>query len=855
VSDLLENLILNPVEFTPELDQIDLNDLGLSIAMQGLDYGESSMTVQRVRQSIGEGITDANWPPVEATVPLIARGSEDLPIADPLHRLEAWVAEVQQKRSGWIRRDFSLDGGFAGSVGCPVDMAGLTPAQGWNFVHDQVAPDVILKISRYPIWFATVVIESAEFKGVSVRDLEFEIAELLGTAPGLLDLTIKNEGAEDWRGCRVSLECDSYSAAATAKPKYEAAKLSPKGGAVLSAAAAPEVRAIGAVAAGTGAISPGLPAGTVAGDLLVMVAESGGAAAAGEANTALTAAGWTEAPNGSEKKGNTRLTTLFKIAVGGDATLTNDTGDHQMARIIGIKAGTFDPAAPFNISAKGTQALTKAVSIPGATTTRDNCLIIAAASGNLPDATTAAEFSAVTNAGLTGLTERIDNTTAEGDGGAIFAATGVMATHGTYATTTVTAVTEAERAVISLAVNPIAEVVKCPPLTAGWQTVLSSEIVGVGHMTHVDPRRMWFRVEDPSTVLNDVQWKLEWRQLGAAAWIQTMEASTPIIESSPVIGGWQQIDLGECRPERAIRGLQRWEFRLQARSLTGSGKQPLLRDVYPESVEQWAMVSDQSPDEIDGEAIKPPGTVEDSAATGTVVWVNPGNAKAEDGNCAVATAAEAAKKSHYLQATNFGFAIPPSASIVGIAASVRRRAAAAGTILNGASSLIQGGALKGTKKEGVLAYWPTNFASEIYGGHSDLWGLAHTPTTVNSKEFGFAFTAEFPFKGAAEVDEITVTVAYAEFSNGESRICFASRSVDFTDTGIRRQHLTEDAWGDLVPEGVLLHSPSPGQAGQPLRGLIVPSVGDFAARPDATGVKLSGKYGYRPGYLFAREAA
>jgi hypothetical protein len=410
---MLEGLVLNPVEFTPELPEISLEALGLSIAADpGPDYGESSATVERVRQDISEGVTDSRWPPVECTIPLIAQGDVDLAIADPLHRLEAWVADVQRRKMGWVRRDFSTEGSFSGSVAAFVDSASLTPAQGWSFVHQQVATGIALKFTRYPIWFATVEEEFAEVKGVSVRDLQMELADLLGTAPGLITVRLKNEGAEDWRGCYVSLECDDFSSAPTALPKYEAAKLTPKGGAVISAASPPEVRAIGAVAAGVGAITPGLPAGTVAGDLLVMVAESGGAAAAGEANTALTAAGWTEAPLGSQKLGNTRLTVLYKIAAGGDATTTNDTGDHQLARIIGIKAGTFDPTTPFNISARGTQALTKAVSILGATTTRDNCLIIACASGNLPDSTTTAEFSAVTNAGLTGLTERIDNTTA-----------------------------------------------------------------------------------------------------------------------------------------------------------------------------------------------------------------------------------------------------------------------------------------------------------------------------------------------------------------------------------------------------------------------------------------------------------
>jgi hypothetical protein len=630
----MENLVLNPVEFTPALPEIDLNDLGLTIAAQGLDYGESSMTVERVKQAISEGITDARWPPVECTVPIMARGTKALPIADPLHRLEGWVAEVQQKRRGWIRRDFSTEGGHAGSVGCPVDMAGQTPPQGWSFAHNNFIPDMVLKISRYPIWFATVVVQSAEFKGSAVRDLEFEIAELLGTAPGLLDLTIKNEGAEDWRGCRASLECDSYSAAVTAKPKYEAQKLTPKGGA-------------------------------------------------------------------------------------------------EVKEVAGAK------------------------------------------------------------------------------------------------------------------------VVKCPPLTAGWQTVLGSEIVGVGHMTHVDPRRMWLRLEDPSTVLEDVQWKLEWRQLGAANWVQTMEASTPIVKSSPVIGGYQQIDLGECRPERAITGLQRWEFRLQARSLTGSGKQPLIRDVYPESIEQWVKVVDASETPIDGEPEKLPTKVEDAAGVGTVAWTNPENAKVLDGVYAKASIPSAV--SHYLKATTFGFTLPGTAVVVSIDAAITRGSKEKDTVKDSHVRIIKGGAIKETVDRAEPGAWFGNMATVIYGG--DLWGQAWTATDINSAGFGIAFAAEgAPVSAEAWVDSVTITVAYLENATGQNRVCFATRSMKFTDTGARRQHITDEIWGDLV-EGVPIHSPAPGQAAQPLRGLIVPSVGDFAARADSAAVKLAAKVAYRPGYLFAREAA
>jgi hypothetical protein len=395
-----------------------------------------------------------------------------------------------------------------------------------------------------------------------------------------------------------------------------------------------------------------------------MLIESGGASAGVEANTAPTAEGWSSppAPYASQKKGNTRLTLLYRIATGGDARTTNDTGDHQVARIIAVKAGTFDGLAPFNTAAVGTQAATKAVSIPGAGTTRDNCLVVACASGNLPDATGTAEFSGVANAALAGLTERVDNTVTAGDGGALFAATGVKAAQGAYGATTVTAATEAERAVISVAINPVVprqlvytlsagsgsarglkrirvtnegvgetskwysliwaeecwdapedladptaalvyeakdltpqggagvatvdgvRVVQHSGLTSEWKTILDSKIAGVGHMTHRGPRQMWMRINE-SNPTSCVQLCLQYLVLGGTRWVDT----------NPIIGtynlGWSLVDLGTCRPQEALIGEDRWQWRLRARSSTGAGS-IAIRDAYPLPTEQYLRVSE-----------------------------------------------------------------------------------------------------------------------------------------------------------------------------------------------------------------------------------------------------------------------
>lgn len=216
--------------------------------------------------------------------------------------------------------------------------------------------------------------------------------------------------------------------------------------------AAPTVRAVGGAASNTTAIAPGLPAGTVAGDLLLMFLETHG----GEA---ITVSGWTQAPSSPQESlgagEQTRLTIFYKIAAGGDATTTSDSGDHQIGRILGITAGTFDSANPFNVSAGDVGSASATQTIPGATTTVDDCLVVVAACSG-KDANSTTYFSGWTNADLTSLTERVDNMTAFGGGGGIGVATGIKASAGAYAATTVTMGSLNASGHISLAIAPAA---------------------------------------------------------------------------------------------------------------------------------------------------------------------------------------------------------------------------------------------------------------------------------------------------------------------------------------------------------------------------------------------------------------
>ena len=218
------------------------------------------------------------------------------------------------------------------------------------------------------------------------------------------------------------------------------------------------VRAVGAVAASINAVSPGLPAGTAVGDILVMFVETN--------NETITAAGWTQATNSPQSDATdvTRLTVLWRRATGTDATTTSDSGDHQIARIIGF-SGCVTTGDPWNITAGGTETTSDTSgSIPGATTTTANTMVVAACSTGV-DGNSTAIFSAWTNASLVSITEQIDNGTNAGAGGGIGAATGIKSAAGAYSATTVTYSGASRKGLWSGALTPAPQVVTANLLT------------------------------------------------------------------------------------------------------------------------------------------------------------------------------------------------------------------------------------------------------------------------------------------------------------------------------------------------------------------------------------------------------
>jgi hypothetical protein len=211
--------------------------------------------------------------------------------------------------------------------------------------------------------------------------------------------------------------------------------------------AAPTIRGIGAPSSATAAVTPAVPAGTASGDLLIMFCKTQDQAI--DTNDAA----WTESASSPNSNGD-RLTVFWLISDGSDDTLTTDSGLENTCVIFGVQAGTFNAGTPFNITGQDDDANGTAVSIASITTTVDNTLCVGASARADPDADTSTEFSSLTNAALTNLTEQLDRSWLTSNGGAMLVYSGEKAAAGAIGNTTATAVTTAVGANINMCVAP-----------------------------------------------------------------------------------------------------------------------------------------------------------------------------------------------------------------------------------------------------------------------------------------------------------------------------------------------------------------------------------------------------------------
>ena len=207
-----------------------------------------------------------------------------------------------------------------------------------------------------------------------------------------------------------------------------------------------------AATATTGTTSPALPSGWAADVIHVLFAETQDTTAIG----AMT--GWADVVTSQLVSTGTvtRLTVRWRRAVAGDSAPTVPAStNHTISRILGIR-GCDTGVQPWNITTVGTDTVSNtSVSIPGATTTVDECLVVVVFTTGT-DTNTAQLSGSFTNSNLASLTTQMNDWTLSGGGGGFAVATGTMAVKGAYGATTATLVTAAQKAFCSIAFAPVA---------------------------------------------------------------------------------------------------------------------------------------------------------------------------------------------------------------------------------------------------------------------------------------------------------------------------------------------------------------------------------------------------------------
>lgn len=166
-------------------------------------------------------------------------------------------------------------------------------------------------------------------------------------------------------------------------------------------------------------------------------------------------------------------------------------------------------------------------------------------------------------------------------------------------------------------------------------------------------------------------------------------------------------------------------------------------------------------------------TAIDNPAIGTLTWANPGNTTALDGSYATAAPVVAllgTVTTHYLQMTNFGFIIPPSYTICGVAATISRGETAllflGQTINDNSVVLVKGNAVvTGPGANHALGgNWSYNaITAANYGNSLDGWGTTWLNSDISGNTgFGIALSANINgvlgVIPTAAVDQITMTV-------------------------------------------------------------------------------------------------
>jgi len=219
------------------------------------------------------------------------------------------------------------------------------------------------------------------------------------------------------------------------------------------------------VAAGTfvnnlssGSLTPGLPAGYTTDDIFILFAVTN------DGEVAPTPSGWNLLTFEDSTSAGFRATMFWRRATASETAPTFTSPANGESAIIHAFRGCQSVGNPFNVTAGSSESTSNtSVTFPSITTTVDECMVV------LFGAVFNATISGQTNANLTSLTERSDNSTFL----ALNVTTGVKATLGATGTTSATASANGTEVCMTTSLKP----------NAGLVTELNDSDTGTGSET------------------------------------------------------------------------------------------------------------------------------------------------------------------------------------------------------------------------------------------------------------------------------------------------------------------------------------------------------------------------------------
>lgn len=172
-------------------------------------------------------------------------------------------------------------------------------------------------------------------------------------------------------------------------------------------------------------------------------------------------------------------------------------------------------------------------------------------------------------------------------------------------------------------------------------------------------------------------------------------------------------------------------------------------------------------------------------------WNSASEAKSEDGKFATVALASPytcfqsyCYYSRNLISTDFSFAIPSSATILGIKAEVKGKADSLNSINDTIVQLTKNGGTTGSANRGTLSSIDSLNKYYTYGGTTDLWGFSWTPAEINSVAFGLilSYKNKSSKGGVVNIDNIRITVTYSITSGIESQTSIISNFLTCRNT-------------------------------------------------------------------------